>query len=399
MLKPTSVLDRGDAGSPKIGDESGGDKAVSAPCRLLAYYLPQFHPIPENDEWWGKGFTEWTNTAKAKPLYPGHYQPHVPADLGFYDLRVPESRAAQAEMARRYGIEGFCYYHYWFAGKRILERPFEEMLRSRQPDYPFCLCWANETWTGKWHGNPGKVLIEQTYPGRDDYTRHFRSLLDAFTDDRYVRVDRKPVFVVHNPEHLPDAREFTDCWRELALRSGLPGLHLVGASNEPWSASENGFDAATCKRLFSGSLLGEKRMVSRLKSRVLRDILRYPRDIYRYERYLPKLLMPEGSREDVYPTVIPNWDNTPRSGRKGFVFHGSTPELFRSHLRATLEQVAHKTPHKRIVFVKSWNEWAEGNHLEPDLRFGHAYLDVVAEELARFATASTERSMSPQAAA
>ena len=165
--------------------------------RLIAFYLPQFHPIPENDEWWGRGFTEWTNVAKAVPLFRGHYQPHFPADLGFYDLRVPEVREAQAAMAKAYGIEGFCYYHYWFGhGRRLLERPFNEVLSSGKPDFPFCLCWANDTWTGIWHGAPNKVLIEQRYPGVEDYKAHFYALLDAFRDPRYMTVDGKKIFII-----------------------------------------------------------------------------------------------------------------------------------------------------------------------------------------------------------
>src|SRR5260370_41455353 len=171
-------------------------------ARLLAFYLRQFHPIRENDEWWGRGFTEWTNTAKAKPLFRGHYQPHVPADLGFYDLRVPETRQAQADMAAAYGIEGFCYYHYWFAGKRILERPFNEVLKSGQPKLPFCLCWANHTWTGIWLGEPNRILIEQTYPGEHDHRAHFDALLPAFTDPRYVTMHDKPIFVIFRPTEI-----------------------------------------------------------------------------------------------------------------------------------------------------------------------------------------------------
>src|ERR1039457_4911938 len=174
--------------------------------KLIAFNLPQFHPIPENDEWWGKGFTEWTNTAKAKPLFTGHYQPHVPADLGFYDLRLPESRKAQADMARAYGIEAFCYYHYWFAGKRLLERPVNEIIESGEPDFPFCLCWANDTWSGIWHGTPKHILVEQTYPGYDDYKAHFDYLLKAFSDRRYLTIDGKPLFVVYQPYHMPDPK-------------------------------------------------------------------------------------------------------------------------------------------------------------------------------------------------
>src|SRR6476660_7941454 len=166
-------------------------------ARLIAFYLPQFHPIPENDEWWGKGFTEWTNVANAKPMFRGHYQPHVPADLGFYDLRVPETREAQAALARNYGVEGFCYYHYWFAGRRVLERPFDEVLASGQPEFPLCLTGANATWTVVWHGAPTRVLIQQTYPGMDDYRRHFVGLLPALTDQRYLAVEGNPIFLLY----------------------------------------------------------------------------------------------------------------------------------------------------------------------------------------------------------
>ncbi len=189
-------------------------------ARLIAFYLPQFYPNPENDAWWGKGFTEWTNTAKARRLYPGHYQPHVPADLGYYDLRVPETRTAQAELARSYGIEAFCYYHYWFAGRRILERTFQEVLTSREPDFPFLLCWANQTWTGAWHGAPNRILIEQTYPGFDDHRRPFESLLPAFCHPRYVRVDGKPVFIIYRPTELPDTVKTIDLWGTMAREAG-----------------------------------------------------------------------------------------------------------------------------------------------------------------------------------
>jgi lipopolysaccharide biosynthesis protein len=353
---------------------------MKANCRLIAYYLPQFHPIPENDEWWGKGFTEWTNTARGKPLFPGHYQPHIPADLGFYDLRLPEVRIAQAEMAREYGIEGFCYYHYWFAGKRLLERPFDEVLKSGEPKFPFCLCWANETWSGKWHGTPDRVLIEQTYPGLNDHIKHFYSLLEAFSDDRYMKLDGRPIFIVYNPEQLPDPVRTTDCWRELAYKAGLKGLFLVGAANEPWTPKENSFDAATTRKMFHPAALGELKGTRKLR-RLLRKLVGHPVDIYSYKKIVHYLLMPEASKQNVYPCVIPNWDNTPRCNANGVVFHNSTPELFKIHLRATLSQVAHKPYEHRLVFIKSWNEWAEGNHLEPDLRFGKSYLRVLRKEI------------------
>jgi lipopolysaccharide biosynthesis protein len=184
--------------------------------------LPQYHPIAENDEWWGKGFTEWTNVTKALPLYRGHAQPNLPADLGFYDLRVPEARAAQAAMAKTYGVDVFCYYHYWFGnGRRLLERPFEDMLACGEPDFPYMLCWANQTWSGAWHGLDNEVLIEQVYPGEEDERAHFDCLLRAFKDPRYLRVEDKPVFMVYQPEDLPDSRAFTERWRRwAAMRRG-----------------------------------------------------------------------------------------------------------------------------------------------------------------------------------
>src|SRR5215831_8995727 len=229
-------------------------------ARAIALYLPQFHPIPENDEWWGKGFTEWTNTAKAKPMFRGHYQPHVPADLGFYDLRVPETREAQAALARRYGIEGFCYYHYWFAGRRILERPFNEMLHSGAPDFPFCLCWANGTWSGIWHGDPNRILIEQTYPGRDDHEAHFQALLPAFRDRRYIQVEGKPVFVLFDAHLFPDARATLALWRDMAASAGLSGLHIVaGVFSHDFNPPAHGFDAKMVQPAWSDTRLVSRR--------------------------------------------------------------------------------------------------------------------------------------------
>src|SRR5437899_636840 len=205
-------------------DPEGGGVPIgkgSQRARALAFYLPQFHPIPENDEWWGPGFSEWTNTAKARPLFPGHMQPHIPADLGFYDLRLPESREAQATLARSYEVEAFCYWHYWFSGRRILERPFAEVLKSGEPKLPFCLGWANQTWSGIWHGDPDRILIEQTFPGAADHEAHFNSVFQAFADERYVRVAGKPLFYVYRPLAIPEVSRFTDLWRKLADRAGL----------------------------------------------------------------------------------------------------------------------------------------------------------------------------------
>jgi len=223
-------------------------KMTGLKARVIAFYLPQFHPIPENDLWWGTGFTEWTNVAKAKPLFSGHYQPRIPADLGFYDLRVPETRLAQAEIAQAYGIEGFCYWHYWFAGEQLLERPFNDVLRTKEPKFPFCLAWANESWTGIWHGAPNRLLRAQTYPGFNDHQVHFYKLLQAFADARYMTVEGKPIFVIYRPESIPEVDRVAEFWRGLAIRSGLSGLHLVAYLHAgeflSWRPQDHGFDAA-----------------------------------------------------------------------------------------------------------------------------------------------------------
>lgn len=366
----------------------------SMTARLLAFYLPQFHPIPENDEWWGKGFTEWTNVTKAKPLFPGHHQPNLPADLGFYDLRVPETRIAQADLAREHGIEGFCYWHYWFGnGRRILERPFTEVLTSGEPDFPFCLGWANESWTGIWHGAADRVLMEQTYPGMQDHEQHFNYLLKAFSDVRYITVEGKPLFIIFRPELLPDSKRVTDYWRELALKQGLKGLHIVGIARDfKWSPKDNGFDAVTMSDL-TGAAVRASKGVWRLRHRppyghyidqlIRHTPLRRPTYFCEYHDVAPDLVTVPQLACEWYPTVIPNWDNTPRSGMNGIVFQGSTPEYFRVHLRQAIKCVHDLPAERRLVLIKSWNEWAEGNYLEPDSRFGRRYLEVVREEVHR----------------
>lgn len=351
------------------------------PPRVVAFYLPQFHPIPENDRWWGPGFTEWTNVARARPLFPGHYQPRLPADLGFYDLRQPETRAAQAELARAYGVDAFCYWHYWFAGRRLLERPFAEVLRSGEPDFPFCLAWANGSWSGVWHGAPERILMEQTYPGPADHEAHFRLLLEAFGDERYFTVAGAPLFVVYAAHELPDARRTTDLWRGLALKAGLSGLHLVAVcqnkvSFDPVAA---GFDAiAVCNQVKISEAWPRSLMEARLRRlrAAYRTLRGWPLHVYRYEDAMPYFLEVDGPPGLTrYPAVIPGWDNTPRSGAAGVVLHDATPELFGRHARQAIAQVLGNDPERQIVFLKSWNEWAEGNYLEPDVRFGRAFLE------------------------
>lgn len=365
-------------------------------CRLIAFYLPQFHPIPENDIWWGKGFTEWINVARARPLFRGHYQPRLPADLGFYDLRVPETRIAQAEMAQQYSLEGFCYWHYWFAGKRLLERPFNVVLKSGQPDFPFCLAWANSSWTGIWQNAPDRMLIEQTYPGIKDYEAHFFAILDAFFDERYMTVEGKPIFVVYNPVEMPAPGRFIACWQELAVKVGLPGLYFIGIAMPDWDPRRYGFDATVLSNpavIFSGlyhqapgdsALDRACKKITGKTTRQIKNALNRRLDkpiIHLYKHTVPHAVPTLALDFRQYPCVIPNWDNTPRCGSRGIVFHQSTPELFGTQLHQAIEQVLDREPDQRLIFIKSWNEWAEGNYLEPDQRFGKTYLEIIKKEL------------------
>jgi hypothetical protein len=349
-------------------------------ARVIAFYLPQFHPIPENDAWWGRGFTEWTNVAKARPLFKGHSQPHIPADLGFYDLRLPETRVAQAQLASTYGIEGFCYWHYWFAGRRLLERPFEEVLASGSPDFPFCLGWANEAWTGVWNGEPNRVLIDQTYPGEADDRAHFDYLLKAFSDDRYITIDGKPLLVIYKPLKVPDAKRRFDLWRELALKAGLKGLYVMGTNMLDFDDTEKlGLDGAMISTL--GVVSSKNSLVNKAERLVWgarkRLSLGGPR-VIQYSEAIEHLV-PDLSQFnfDAYPTVFPNWDHTPRMGRKGLVLENSTPALFETHLRHAVDALGNRDAEHKIVFLKSWNEWAEGNYVEPDAQWGRAYLDAL----------------------
>jgi len=343
----------------------------------IAIYLPQFHPIPENDKWWGKGFTEWTNVAKAKPLYKGHEQPKLPADLSFYDLRIPEVREQQAAMAKAYGIHGFCYYHYWFGdGRQLLERPFNEVLESRKPDFPFMLCWANQTWSGIWFGETDKILMEQRYPGIEDIKNHFYHLLPAFKDDRYIKVDGKPFFIVYDVKDLPDPAAFAKLFNELAVENGLKGIHLVGGNifTDDWDPLSMGFNAkvtngfnAALKKIQARDFSFRDRIIAKLGGSKINKI----------DHIEVVKEMDFSYKKNMYPLVVPNWDNTPRSGKRGYIFNNSTPQLFATQLKKSAEWLKKTRDEEKFIFIKSWNEWAEGNYLEPDTRYGFRFLEEV----------------------
>ena len=354
--------------------------------RAICFYLPQFHPVPENDEWWGRGFTEWRNVAKAKPLFPGHYQPHLPADLGFYDLRLPEVREAQAELAREHGIHGFCYYHYWFNGRRILERPFNEVLGSGKPDFPFCLCWANENWTRVWDGGDRNVLLEQHYSHEDDRA-HIQSLIPAFKDPRYIRINGKPLFLVYRTELLPDPAATAAIWREEAAKAGLPGLYLARVENfvkdiDPAAigfdaAIEFAPDAAKGGRLLFRGTLASFLSKSHLLPRVFQD-----NQVYSYPATAHGMLSKAEPAYTWFRCVAPMWDNSARRRINANIFVHSTPSAYRSWLKRILARTQERyAGDEQIVFVNAWNEWAEGCHLEPDQKWGRAYLEATRRAL------------------
>lgn len=362
--------------------------------KVLAYYLPQFHPTKENDEWWGTGFTEWVNVAKARPLFKGHKQPHIPADLGFYDLRLPEVRELQVAYAKRAGISAFCYWHYWFGkGKRLLNYPLDEIIRLRKPDFPFCLAWANHTWYQKsWSGGNGvfnreksRILEEQLYLGINDYTEHFYTMLAAFKDNRYFKIHDRLVFVIFAPLDIPDVNVFIDTWQNLAKKEGLPGFYFIAHTFHVHNLTKIKslpFDAINLS--LHKNVLSIRDNYSSLIMKYIngfRDRVSVKPEIINYADAIKKLDSPLFDQDKIYPTLIPNWDHTPRSGNFGRVFHNSTPELFARHVDDLFKRVSHKQSEDSVVFLKSWNEWGEGNYLEPDLEYGTQYIDVLHEKL------------------
>lgn len=380
--------------------------------KIIALYLPQFHPIPENDRWWGPGFTEWTNVAKAKPLFKGHVQPKIPADLGFYDLRLPETREAQASLARDAGVDGFCYYHYWFGGKELLERPFKEVLQSGKPDFPFCLCWANHSWSNKTWNRKSRLradsmLMEQIYPGEEDDIAHFLSVLPAFKDSRYMTVDGKPIFFLYNPWTHPRVREWITLWRNLAEEHGLKGLYLVAMCDSTLAfklnadgtrtiASPNlessaeifqsvldmGFDAVNSFGRRRGEMLSKGKYKELLKT-VLRKVGLPVGAYYDYAKTVRGFFAPEDKWENVIPTIMPNWDRSPRAALHDGVYVGATPEAFQKHILQAMDMIKDKTPEHQILILKSWNEWGEGNYVEPDQEFGHGWLEAIKEAISQ----------------
>ncbi|MFL9903777.1 glycoside hydrolase family 99-like domain-containing protein [Paraburkholderia fungorum] len=343
--------------------------------KAIAFYLPQFHPIHENDLWWGKGFTEWTNVTKAVPQFVGHHQPHLPGELGFYDLRIPEVMQQQAELAKHYGITGFCFHHYWFGGKRLLEKPLQNLIEHKEIDIKFCVSWANENWSRRWDGLEDDILISQNHSPEDDIN-FFDSLVEAFRDDRYITVDGKPVLIVYRVTLLPDARATAERWRARALEVGLPGVYLVAAKSfNITDPTVFGFDAAV---EFPPHQSHAKEITEQYT--IMNPT--YKGKIYDFEEVANRLGKITSDDHITFKTVMPSWDNEARKPGAGFSFVKSTPQNYAKWLNdACKTMMQHKEEDKRLVFINAWNEWAEGAHLEPDRYHGYAYLHATANVL------------------
>jgi glycosyl transferase family WbsX len=341
--------------------------------RMIAFYLPQFHPIPENDKWWGPGFTEWTNVTRARAVYKGHNQPRRPGELGYYDLRVREVRHRQAELATKYGIHGFCYYYYWFSGRRLLERPLDLMLADRDLNFPFCVCWANENWSRRWDGSENDLLMEQKHLPEDP-VRFIQDLAPVLKDPRYIRVDGAPLLLVYRPDIIPNLPDVLRVWRQTAAELGIPQLHLCGVQTfNFFSGLEVGFDAMV---EFPPHSIGVGEITDKmpgLSPRFKGKVYSYP-EVVRY-----CLRRGSGVGLPVYRGLMAGWDNTARRGYNSHIFHNATPEHYEVWLRRLIEYTrSHHTGDRRLVFVNAWNEWGEGAYLEPDQKYQYRFLEATA---------------------
>ncbi len=371
----TAVLRAGNWEKDYVADTAPPPQ-FTTDIKTIAFYLPQFHPIPENDEWWGRGFTEWTNVSRAQPQFEGHYQPHLPGELGFYDLRVKDVQKRQVELAKRYGIGAFCFYFYWFGGKRLLELPVHQFLDNADLDLPFCLCWANENWTRQWDGLENESLIAQSHSAEDDI-RFLAHVAEYMRDPRYLRVDGRPVLLVYRPALLPDAKATAMRWRAWAKRNGLGELYLIyPQSFEVCDPADYGFDAATefPPNLSSSSL--SKDMVRPFRRN-------FEGSVYDWRSLLERSRNYYTPPYTLFRAVCPSWDSEPRRPGRGTALLHSTPQGYREWLtNAAADTRKRFHGDERLIFVNAWNEWAEGAHLEPDRRYGYAWLQATRDALA-----------------
>ena len=367
----------------------------------IAIYLPQFHPIQENDQWWGKGFTEWTNVTKAKPLFKGHYQPHLPADLGFYDLRLEDARLAQETLAKESGIFGFCYYHYWFDGKQILEYPIEQKLKNEDEDLPFMLCWANENWTRKWDGGNNEILLEQNY-SKHDAQKFAKHLIPFFQDKRYIRNEGKVLFAIYRSEIIPNLDDYI---QEIHLEASRNELEVEISRLESFGNTGlefmGKFDSAIEFQPFSETLTNFRKEViqTRYNTKIVRRILNKLSKLLGHNKFNDSFIWSQFDKLDYleyvqyviknykfkknykrYPCLMPSWDNSARRRKyESFLFYNSTPDNFRLWLEFILNGLE-KPENQNLngfLFLNAWNEWAEGNHLEPCIKYEKGFLNKI----------------------
>ena len=344
--------------------------------RSIAFYLPQYHPIPENDEWWGDGFTDWANVAKGRPRFDGHYQPHVPGELGPYDLRDPSVRIAQAQLASDHAVTGFCYYHYWFEGRRLLHEPIDDLMRSGKPDFPFCLCWANENWTRSWDGNQSQILLQQDYSPSDD-ERHIEWLSEVFSDPRYIRVDGRPLFIIYRCYDLPDQSLTIARWRQRAFELGIGDLYLcrVDSYGQPKEDPRLvGLDAAI--EFHPDRDILTSFMARRVGRHLMGARGPFHDKVIAYQDYVDRAVRRPDPPYPCFPCVVPSWDNAARRARDATILRDSTPNAFNAWVEHAMRRATDTGLPGPTIFVNAWNEWAEGNHLEPCQRWGRGYLEA-----------------------
>ena len=353
--------------------------SIESLVKLIALYLPQYHPILENDLWWGKGFTEWTNVARGVPQFPGHYQPHLPDELGFYDLRLEEVQYRQIELAKQYGIHGFAYYYYWFAGKRLLEMPLDRFLNKRDMAFPFCLVWANENWTRRWDGMENEILMQQVHTSETDID-FIKSVEPFLSDERYIRINGRPILIVYRIGLMPDPAQTAERWREYCVKNKLGEPYLIAAQTFGFEDPRTvGFDAAM-QFPPHNQHHGAQFMINSEIKFTNPDFSSY---VFSYPKTVEyKECNPEDAPYPLYKGIFPIWDSESRKPGKGTIFTGSTPQLYERWLRTICQwTIKHHPEEARFVFINAWNEWAEGAHLEPDRRYGYAYLQATMDTL------------------
>jgi len=357
--------------------------------KTIAFYLPQYHPIPENNRWWGDGFTEWHNVSRAKPLFKGHRQPQVPAELGFYDLRCDETRHEQAALAKQFGIDAFCYYHYWFNGKQLLETPLKKLLADKACDMPFCLCWANETWSRAWDGKDREILMEQVYSDEDS-KRHADYLCEIFKDSRYLKSQGKPIFIIYRVGKMDTPAKFVQVLNESAQKAGFEGVRVFAVRNFACDVPDdklasygindivdfqpNNTEYPPRSAFGKGIRLMQRQWNSLAKKIGLPEVYSVLR--LRYTDVAKNVLkLYETFSEHHYPTVFPNWDNSPRR-KAATIIQNDNPADFANWVRDAANIVRKRSEDNQFLFVNAWNEWAESAHLEPEQKMGRAFLEA-----------------------